>query len=72
MMLASCTKIGCSLVLLTVTVSQHPRHTLAFIALLTLKNSSTAAGVTRIVEAGIVVPSIAIVFHFVFLLYLSP
>ena len=45
---------------LTVTVSQHPLHISTFIARDTLKNSSTAAGVTVIVLDGRVEPSIVI------------
>jgi hypothetical protein len=53
---AFCTRIGIVLVFLIVKVSQHPLRTNALIALLTLKYSSTAAGVTIIVEDGIVAP----------------
>jgi hypothetical protein len=59
-MLAFWTCIGCSLVFLTDTDSQHPFQISALIALLTLKYSSTAAGVTVMLLAGIVAPSIVI------------
>ena len=58
MIFAFCTKIGCVLVLRTDKDSQQPEKIAALIALLTLKNSSTAAGVTIIVLAGSVAPSI--------------
>jgi hypothetical protein len=48
--------MGIVLVFRIVNVSQHPLRTSALIALLTLKYSSTAAGVTIIVLAGIVPP----------------
>jgi hypothetical protein len=60
MTLAFRTRIGISEVFLIDTLSQHPFQIPTLIALETLKNYSTAAGVTSISEPGIVVPSTVI------------